>query len=294
MVEASKSVHDVVGKGSAPRVSVGGFFKRSVTGACIVTAVIVAILQGAYAFFALCALVSLLGLFEFYRLFGIAKRPVNVICGFLLAICMLSSALLYINFGYRLEIFLINIPPVSVLLVSSLFARLGNPFYDIGIVFLGQIYITLALILFYNYAFIPEGTYNWRIVLGYFLYLWANDTGAYVFGNLVGESKLAPGISPNKTWEGSVGGAFLVIALASINFFFLKQFSLFQWMVIALIVIVMGTLGDLIKSVMKRSFNVKDFGSILPGHGGIIDRFDSLIGSAPVVYVYLKLFYYLV
>lgn len=292
MAESSKSVYKVVDKESTPRESVTALFKRSVTGACIVIAVITAIQQGAYTFFALCVLVSLLGLFEFYRLFGITQRPVNVICGFLLAAGMLGSALLYINFGYRPAVFLINVPLVSLLLVSSLFTRSENPFYDIGIVFLGQIYITLALILFYGYAFMTDGTYNFRIVLGYFLYLWASDTGAYVFGNLVGERKLAPAISPHKTWEGTVGGAFLVTAVACVNFFFLREFSLSQWLVIALIVVVMGTLGDLVKSVMKRSFNVKDFGNMLPGHGGIIDRFDSLIGSAPVVYAYLSLFYH--
>ena len=145
------------------------------------------------------------------------------------------------------------------------------------------------MILLYRCAFVlSDDLFSPNVILGYFFFLWANDTGAYVCGSLFGKNKLAPGISPNKTWEGSAGGAFLVIVLVSVNYYFFRDLSLANWMVIGIIVIVMGTLGDLTKSVLKRSRNVKDCGRMLPGHGGILDRFDSLMGSVPLVYTYLS------
>jgi phosphatidate cytidylyltransferase len=132
-------------------------------------------------------------------------------------------------------------------------------------------------------------SFNANIILGYFFFLWANDSGAYITGSLFGRTPLAPVISPKKTWEGSAGGALMVVVVVFIDHYLFKDLSLISWFVIGFFVIVMGTAGDLIKSVMKRSRNVKDSGKILPGHGGILDRFDSMIGSVPFVYLYLSL-----
>ncbi len=134
-----------------------------------------------------------------------------------------------------------------------------------------------------------DGVYHPLVILGYFFLLWANDTGAFVFGSLFGAYPLFKRISPNKTWEGSAGGAFLVLVTVYFNYAFIDEVSLFGWIVMGLTVIIMGTFGDLVKSLMKRSLNVKDSGNMLPGHGGILDRFDSLIGSAPFVWVFLVL-----
>jgi phosphatidate cytidylyltransferase len=260
---------------------------RSITGACIVMVICLAIVLGPYAFFVLCAFIGLVGLFEFYRLFGIADNFITIVPAFVLAAAILLCTLVSINLSVSPAIFLLNIPILCVILFISLFEKSWNPFYHVGIILLGQIYIILSVALFYGYAFLLGGVFNRGIVIGYFLFLWASDAGAYIFGKLFGNRLLAPRISPNKTWEGSLGGAFLVVALVYVVLKAIGGFSLIQWMIIAVFVIVFGTLGDLLKSRMKRSFNVKDFGTLLPGHGGILDRFDSLIGSIPVTYCYI-------
>ncbi|MES2396611.1 MAG: phosphatidate cytidylyltransferase, partial [Bacteroidota bacterium] len=121
-----------------------------------------------------------------------------------------------------------------------------------------------------------------------------NDSGAYLVGSAIGKHKLFLRVSPGKTWEGSVGGAIASYGVAYLISGWYTSISRLDWMVIATILIVIGTLGDLVKSIFKRSLNVKDSGTILPGHGGILDRFDSLIMSAPFVFTYLyltKMFY---
>jgi phosphatidate cytidylyltransferase len=265
------------------------FYKRSITGTCIVVVTSVAVYFGHYTFFLLCVAIGFLGLLEFYRLFGVLRPRHRIIPAFMLAFSLFGSVWSVMNSSFGVEMFLINVPIVSFILVTSLYIKSENPFNDIAVIFLGQIYVTLGVILFYTCSFVVDAAYEPQIIWGFFLFLWTHDTGAYIFGNLFGEHRLAPAISPKKTWEGSLGGAFLVIIMAYINSLLFKDLSLMQWMGFGAVVVVMGTLGDLIKSVMKRSFNVKDFGGILPGHGGVLDRFDSLIGSAPLVYAYLKL-----
>ncbi len=264
------------------------FYKRFITGVCIVVVISVAIYFGSYTFFLLCTAIGFLGLWEFYRLFGVIRPIHRIIPAFLLAAGLFASVWCVMNSIFGVEMFLINVPIVSFILVTSLYIKSENPFKDIAVIFLGQIYVTLAMILFYGCSFVIDAAYEPRIIWGFFLFLWTHDTGAYIFGNLFGKYRLAPTISPKKTWEGSIGGTFLVLLMAYINSLLFKDLSLMQWMGFGAIVVVMGTLGDLVKSVMKRSFNVKDFGRILPGHGGVLDRFDSLIGSAPIVYAYLK------
>jgi phosphatidate cytidylyltransferase len=264
-------------------------YKRTITGIAIVGVVVCSLMLGRYTFFALCCVIDLLGLFEFYRLTAVAKRLLRI-AGMILSACLLLTVFLYTNCQFDWKILILNLPLVSSLFATTLFLKPGNPFQDLAFIFLGQIYITLSLILLYRCAFaLDENLFSTNVILGYFFFLWANDTGAYVCGSIFGKNKLAPVISPNKTWEGSAGGAFLVVVFVYVNYYFFKDLSLANWMVLGIVVIVMGTVGDLTKSVLKRTRDVKDSGSILPGHGGILDRFDSLIGSVPSVFAYLSI-----
>jgi phosphatidate cytidylyltransferase len=187
---------------------------------------------------------------------------------------------------------MINIPAVFGIFISELFRKEKNPFYNLAFTFLGIIFITSPLCFFVGTAFLPveSGIYHSRIIFGYFLLLWANDSGAYFAGKAVGTHFLFKRISPKKTWEGSLGGAVCAVLVAYLVSRYFSMPDAVAWVTIALIIIVMGTFGDLIKSLMKRSLNVKDSGTILPGHGGMLDRFDSLLGSAPFVFSYLVLF----
>ena len=123
----------------------------------------------------------------------------------------------------------------------------------------------------------------------HFLLLWSNDTAAYLVGGRFGKHPLFRRISPGKTWEGSIGGAAAAVAMGYVLSVYFTIFTTVEWEALSLIIVITGTYGDLVKSMLKRSLGIKDSGTLLPGHGGMLDRFDSLLGSAPFVYCYLIL-----
>ena len=266
------------------------FYKRAITGAAIVTVIVCSLYLGVYAFFLFSVLIALLGLHEFYRLFGVTTSPLRIAGGFTLAVTLFVAVFAMAVWRVDEAVWLINLPIISFLFLTVLFRKGENTFLSLALTFLGIIYVVLPfLLLFVASVSFPDRAFSPLVILGYFILLWANDTGAYVAGTLWGHRKLAPLISPNKTWEGSAGGAGSVAVCAFVISRLIPELSVFHWLMVGLIVIVMGTLGDLVKSVMKRSLRVKDSGTILPGHGGILDRFDSLIGSIPFVYMLLSI-----
>ena len=140
----------------------------------------------------------------------------------------------------------------------------------------------------YNVVYTPT------LVLSVFIYLWASDTGAYCFGSMLGKHKLFPRISPNKTWEGSIGGGITAIIASQIIAYFCKDFyygndtvNAIAWCGLAIIVVIFGTWGDLAESLLKRKLGIKDSGNILPGHGGMLDRFDSSLIAIPAAVIYI-------
>ncbi|RRN77172.1 phosphatidate cytidylyltransferase, partial [Pseudoxanthomonas sp. SGD-10] len=166
-----------------------------------------------------------------------------------------------------------------------------NPFSDIGYTFLGIIYTVVPFIFYHAIAFI-SGEYNSNLALGFFLMLWSSDTGAYLFGVKFGKRRLFERHSPKKSWEGFFGGVLVSVIVAVIISRFYTEYATIHWVIMALIISCFGTMADLVESMFKRSINVKDSGSILPGHGGVLDRFDGLLISAPLVFVYLYLISY--
>jgi phosphatidate cytidylyltransferase len=141
-------------------------------------------------------------------------------------------------------------------------------------------------------SLMPHGAiiFSPGIIIGFFLLIWANDTGAYLAGVTFGKHKLFERISPAKTWEGFFGGIVLVVIVAWLLSGWLGVVGRTQWLIIAVIVSIAGTYGDLIESMLKRSMGVKDSGNIMPGHGGFLDRFDSALVSFPLVYLFIALF----
>lgn len=188
---------------------------------------------------------------------------------------------------------------VVYLLVSELYLKQTNPINNWAYTMLSQMYIALPFSMINVLAFrsTPDGnvTFEWLLPLSLFIFLWTNDTGAYCSGSLLGRHKLFPRISPGKSWEGSIGGAvFVMIAAAIIYFLNVGQtdglvagMPLWQWLGLGLVVVVFGTLGDLVESLFKRTLGIKDSGNILPGHGGMLDRFDSSLMAIPAAVVYL-------
>jgi phosphatidate cytidylyltransferase len=260
--------------------------KRTLTGVAIVTIVPGAVMLGVYGFMLLCLIINFFALQEFYRLFQINSNLVRKTLGIVLSVTLLISTFCFVSQVADWKVLLINLPLISVIFITELYLKSDTPFSNLAFIFLGIIYITLPVILLFSCGFGNTG-YRPNVILGYFFLLWANDTGAFVFGSLFGEYPLFKRISPKKTLEGSAGGAFLVVVIVFVNHTFFTEVSLLGWIIIGLIVIVAGTFGDLVKSLMKRSLNVKDSGDMLPGHGGVLDRFDSLLGSVPIVFSYL-------
>ena len=162
---------------------------------------------------------------------------------------------------------------------------------------LGQMYIALPFSMVNVLAFqtTPEGmlTVDVLLPLSVFVLLWTNDTGAYCAGSLLGKHKLFPRVSPGKSWEGSIGGGVLVLVVSYLIGWYVNQgadphvLNEWQWMGLGLVVCVFGTWGDLVESLLKRTIGVKDSGNVIPGHGGMLDRFDSSLMALPAAVVYL-------
>ncbi|MDP4262236.1 MAG: phosphatidate cytidylyltransferase [Bacteroidota bacterium] len=265
--------------------------QRVITGTILVIIIVTSIMWNPYSFIILLLAIDLLGLLEFYSLFDSYTSSPGNIAGAILSLSILATVILLTSHLSDWRVLLINIPFAFGLFILELYLKARYPFHNLAFIFLGIICITAPLCFFTAIAFLPfrTGNYHHRLVLGYFFILWAGDTGAYFIGKYFGKRKLFERISPKKTWAGSLGGTACALLVACLNFYFFSTMNAMDWMGMALIIVVAGTFGDLVKSLMKRSLGLKDSGTILPGHGGMLDRFDTLLSSAPFVFCYLIL-----
>ena len=196
--------------------------------------------------------------------------------------------------------FIIVVPyllTIVYLFVSGLFTCSKNPVADWAYTMLGQMYVALPLSMINILAFEVDGQWGVNfdplLPLSIFIFLWTNDSGAYCCGSLLGRHKLFPRVSPGKSWVGSIGGCVLVLAVAALigwwanNGDMKHQLGMAAWMGLGLVVVVFGTLGDLVESLFKRTLGIKDSGNLLPGHGGMLDRFDSALMAIPAAVIYL-------
>lgn len=194
------------------------------------------------------------------------------------------------------QFFLPFLVTMLYLLISELYRNEADPLKNWVYAFAAQLYVTLplSLIFFLGYRYDAMSDtlpYDFVLPLSVFIFLWTSDTGAYLFGSTLGRyypAKLFPRISPNKSWIGSLGGGILcLIAAAVLWHFFPDRLSLLAWLGLGLVVCVFGTWGDLVESLFKRRLGIKDSGRILPGHGGMLDRFDSALLAVPAAVIYL-------
>lgn len=259
---------------------------RAITGFFFIAVLIGAHLLGQVVFVSFFSLLGLWCLYEFYGIVGSGEAKPMAVLGILaLAVLALLVSLHCIGLIPFIKVW-IFIPFFSVLFIYALFQKWPQPFHDIGYTLLGIIYAGIPFLFFVALGFV-KGYFNFYIPLGFLIILWSNDTGAYLAGRSFGRRKLFERISPNKTWEGFIGGLLFALLIA----FNLEQYfgslSKSEWASMALIIGVFGTLGDLVESMLKRSLGVKDSGHILPGHGGLLDRFDGLLMAAPLVFLFL-------
>ena len=266
----------------------GNLFIRSIAGVVFSATVICSALLGERYFGLLFMFFAVVGLYEFYAL----SRP-TISKGtqwFGLFIGTSIYAFVFLSwYGYidaKWSWSLAAILPVWACV--ELFRSHQQTAVEMALVVFGWLYVILPFSLLNVMAHhIVE--FNHQLLIGVFAILWANDTGAYAIGRMIGKRKLMPSVSPNKTWEGLFGGmatALLVGYLWSLGFHSLVSG---QWLVIATIVAIGANIGDLIESKMKRDADIKDSGNIIPGHGGVLDRFDGLLICAPIITVYIHM-----
>ncbi|TKB97654.1 phosphatidate cytidylyltransferase [Pedobacter cryophilus] len=270
------------------------FIKRTITGIALILVIIPSIYFSVYSFIVLLLTINTLALLEFYGLFSTKEVTSRKFAGLLLSIGLIITTLLVSIDHSQWKILLINIPLAFGIYLTELYHFAKNPFYNLAFTFLGVFYITIPLCFLVAIAFLTDrqGSYQYQIILGYFLMLWTSDSFAYLVGKSFGHLALFKRVSPLKTWEGSAGGFVATLWITYLISLYFTIISPLDWLIMALIVVVTGTYGDFIKSLLKRNLNIKDTGNILPGHGGMLDRFDSLLGSAPFVFSYLLCFKY--
>lgn len=271
---------------------------RTITGLLFVTAIVVCFLRP-MAMTMMFALVTGLTVWEFTGLVnlrhGVAvNRFITTAAGVFLFIAMVGNCSLMTP----PTVFIPYLITIVYLLIAELYAKHADPISNWAYTMLSQLYIALPFSMLGVLAFQsqPDGTvvYSFVMPLSVFVFLWINDTGAYCSGSLLGRHKLFPRISPGKSWEGSIGGGLFVLGAAWLIWYLAEKYglntlrlSVVEWMGLGLVVTVFGTWGDLVESLFKRTLGIKDSGTILPGHGGMLDRFDSSLLALPAAVVYL-------
>ncbi|WP_455671448.1 phosphatidate cytidylyltransferase [Phocaeicola sp.] len=271
------------------------FMQRAITGVIFVALLVGCILGGALSFGILFVVITMLAMGEFCKLIN-KQEDIQVNTN----ICILAGAFLFLCFFYygmnpaQTGIFIPYLILFIYLMVSELYLKKKNPINNWAYAMLSQMYIALPFALLNVLAFHSDESasvsqYNPILPLSIFIFNWVNDTGAYCTGMLFGKHRLFERISPKKSWEGSIGGGVFCIIAAFVLAHFFPFMSTGVWIGLALTVVVFGTWGDLSESLLKRHLGLKDSGNILPGHGGILDRFDSAILAIPAAVVYLYL-----
>ena len=264
------------------------FLKRTLTATVFVALLLGCTYYNQLSFSILFFIITILGLWEFYTLSEKGDNQPQKIWGTLTgAVFFLCNSL--VCMGYMdIQILIVTIPLIFLIFIFELYTKALNPFRNIAFTLLGIIYVALPFSLL-NYIVTYTGKYSYELLFGILFILWCNDSGAYLTGSAFGKHKLFPRVSPGKSWEGAIGGAIVSFIIVFIISGWYTSVNLMDWIVIATILIIIGTLGDLVESLFKRSKNIKDSGTLLPGHGGILDRFDSLIMAIPFVFTYLCL-----
>lgn len=250
---------------------------------------------GPYAFVALFALITGLCLWEFFGIVLSKNRRIDLFRRFLgmgLGLApFLLAAVLQLELVRNKDLFivislLLLFPFIFSAFIYELYTRSEQPFVNVAYIVLGMAYIGMPFALLEFIAF-EDGLFCANTVFGLLVLTWFNDTGAYMVGSQIGRTPLFPRISPKKTWEGAAGGAAAAFIGAYLVCAIFKELRLADWLVMAGIVAVFGNLGDLVESMLKRSVNIKDSGALLPGHGGLLDRFDAFIFLLPFATAYL-------
>ena len=250
---------------------------RGITGFFFVAIIVSAIVLGDNYMKTLFGLVALMCLNEFYDIFSKSNYSPNKYLGIFLGLVFYSFYIYDAPIEIYVLLFVLTFPTLALF---ELFRNKSNPFQNIGITLVGILYIIIPFILI-NSEHLQKNGY-W-LVLSIFLLTWTSDTFAFLVGRKIGKHKLFERLSPKKSWEGFVGGFAFSILVGFLIAYFTDD-NILKYMIYAGIISIFGTLGDLVESMLKRSLKIKDTGTILPGHGGLLDRFDAVIFVIPIIY----------
>ena len=273
------------------------FIVRTITGVIFVAAIVASFLRPE-TMVLLFSIVTGLTVWEFT---GLVNERENVTVNRF--ICTVAGVYFFFAMTYfcsdlyggaaKSVVFIPYLVTIIYLMIAELYLKQADPIQDWAYTMLSQMYIALPFSLLNVLAFTATTngvvTFNTLLPLSIFIFLWMNDSGAYCVGSLLGRHKLFPRISPGKSWEGSIGGAVFVLLAAYAISYFLdgRMLNSLEWLGLGLVVVIFGTWGDLVESLFKRTLGIKDSGNILPGHGGMLDRFDSSLMAIPAAVVYL-------
>ncbi|PLK43069.1 phosphatidate cytidylyltransferase [Emticicia sp. TH156] len=255
-----------------------------------VSIILTGVLYNEWTFWVLFLVISVLTQIEFYKLLKLdSNLPLTfygTLCGVILNALTFLIEKDFLPFKY----YYLIVPLLTVTFFIKLYKKKDTkPFANLGYTFLGILYVAVPFALI-NEMVLTDSGYEPTLLLGCLFILWGSDTGAYFAGRFLGKRKLFERVSPKKTWEGFFGGAILALLIAFILTKYFDCVSPWQWYAVAVIISVTGTLGDLVESLFKRSIAIKDSGSLIPGHGGFLDRFDGLLLSMPFILTFLKIF----
>lgn len=272
-------------------MNIRNLLTRAGAGIIYILIILVGILGGKYFFIAVFGLIIGLALFEFYRMVEEGtSHNIGKIFNIVSGIVIFLSAYLYLDALSVYTLPIILSVYLLVQFVTAIVSRRENELKNIIFAVFGQIYITLpiSLLMFISYRYNTAlNNYHFVFILSIFAFIWINDTMAFMVGSLLGRHKLIERISPNKTIEGFIGGIVFCMVAAILFFYFFPEYPLWFWILFGLVTALFGTVGDLFESLIKRTYRVKDSGTLIPGHGGILDRIDSLLVAIPAVYLFL-------
>ena len=266
-------------------------FTRTITGIVFIACIIGSLLWHPFVFSIVIFILMIIALKEFYHLSHLHNIHPDRYSGYTVSsVIFILSVLNALGFVSPWALAAL-VPLVFIFFVAEMFRDRENAILNLAFSIFPVAYVSIPfsmLIYLLSPTVTGENPY-WHIPLAFFIILWSHDTFAYLTGILLGKNKLMEKVSPKKTWEGTIGGTFFGMAAAYIISLFFNDLLVWQWIVAAVIISVTGTLGDLSESLLKRSFHVKDSGTALPGHGGVLDRFDAVLFSAPSLFCYLLL-----
>ncbi len=265
------------------------FWQRTLTGILFVLIIIGGIVYSPFSLFVVFFVITILGMTEMHQMIKVNGTNPSYFLTLLSGSFVYVSAFLVSSGISHTKLFYLFIPVALSVFIAELFRKQEKPFQNIASTFIIVLMVAVPFALLHKIAFM-NGYYNFRTPLIIFVLVWLNDTGAYLFGVSIGRHKMFPRISPKKSWEGTIGGLLVTLLGAGEVYILWPALSLPQWLVFGALVSVFAVFGDLSESMLKRSFNVKDSGTLLPGHGGVLDRFDSILFVIPITLFFISYF----